>query len=81
MHARRKFIKATENDFQKEKVAKFTAIMAKKDNETDSMTSEDKLLRRIPYTTKENLHQLLPHKWQKKINPPSSFLPPDYKIQ
>lgn len=192
VHARRKFIKATENDFQKEAVKKFTAVMAK-DNEADQLQNADKInfrkkhlepmvdelisfleqeqltskvmmsnslseacayflkrkkyfknflncaeaqmdnnaaersirplkvgaknwlfigspaggqacavitsllqsakniglnpqeyieniLRRILYTQKENLDQLLPHKWQKKINSQSPLLPPDYKI-
>lgn len=192
VHARRKFIKATENDFQKETIAKFTAIMAM-DNEADLLADKakvdfrqeyvkpmvDKLilflekeeitpkvmiskslsnacsyflkrkqhfknfishpkaemdnnaaersirplkvgnknwlfigsqaggdacavitsllqsakniglnpqeyienvLRRLPYTSREQLHELLPHKWKKKINSRSPFLPPDYKI-
>lgn len=192
VHARRKFIKATENDFQKEAIQKFTAVMAK-DNEADQLQNAEKvkfrkkhieplvnelisfleqgqltakvmmsnslseacayflkrkkhfknflnfaeaqmdnnaaersirplkvgsknwlfigspaggqacalitsllqsarniglnpqeyienILRRLPYTQKENLDQLLPHKWQKTINPQSPFLPPDYKI-
>ena len=192
VHARRKFIKATENEFQKEAVKKFTAVMAK-DNEADQLQNAEKVnfrkkyiepmvdelisflerqqltakvmmsnslseacsyflkrkkhfknfltcaeaqmdnnaaersirplkvgsknwlfigspaggqacavitsllqsarniglnpqeyienvLRRLPYTQKENLDQLLPHKWQKKINSQSPFLPPDYKI-
>ena len=192
VHARRKFIKATENGFQKETIAKFTAIMAM-DNDADQLTAKAKLdfrkshvepmvdelisflekeeitpkvmmskslsnacsyflkrkqyfknflshpnaemdnnaaersirplkignknwlfigsqaggeacavmtsllqsakniglnpqeyienvLRRLPYTQKENLHELLPHKWEKKISPDSPFLPPDYKI-
>ena len=192
VHARRKFITATENDFQKETIAKFTAIMAM-DNEADQLAGEVKLdfrqkyvepmvdelisflekeeitpkvmiskslsnacsyflkrkqyfknfllhpkaemdnnaaersirplkvgnknwlfigsqaggdayavissllqsakniglnpqeyienvLRRLPYTSKEQLQELLPHKWEKKINPRSPFLPPDYKI-
>jgi transposase len=193
VHARRKFIKATENDFQKEVIAKFTAIMAK-DNEADLLKDQDKVdfrhrhvepmvdelisflekeeittkvmiskslsnacsyflkrkqhfknflkhpkaemdnnaaersirplkignknwlfigsqaggeacavmtsllqsakniglnpqeyienvLRRIPYTPKERLSELLPQNWTKKINPRSPFLPPDYKVQ
>lgn len=192
VHARRKFIKATENDFQQEAIAKFTAIMAM-DNNADQLADQDKVnfrqkhvepmidklilflekeeltsaviiskslsnacsyflkrkqhfknfishskaemdnnaaersirplkvgnknwlfigsqaggdacavmtsllqsakniglnpqeyienvLRRLPYTPKENLAELLPHKWEKKINPRSPFLPPDYKI-
>mgnify|MGYP001820282341 CR=1 FL=1 len=38
----------------------------------------ENVLRRLPYTAKEDLDQLLPHKWQKKVNPKSPFLPPDY---
>jgi len=38
------------------------------------------ILRRVPYTKKEDLHELLPHCWEKKINPRSPFLPPDYKV-
>ena len=192
VHARRKFMKASENDFQIEAIAKFTAIMAK-DNDADQLTGEDKVsfrqkhveplvdalivflekeeitpkvmiskslsnacsyflkrkqyfknflahpkaemdnnaaersirplkvgnknwlfigspaggdacavitsllqsakniglnpqeyienvLRRLPYTSKEKLHELLPHKWQKKINPRSPFLPVDYNV-
>jgi transposase len=40
----------------------------------------ENVLRRLPYTKTEDLHELLPHKWQKKINPKSPFLPPDYKL-
>lgn len=40
----------------------------------------ENVLRRLPYTSKEKLHELLPHKWEKKINSRSPFLPPDYKI-
>ena len=40
----------------------------------------ENVLRRLPYTSKEQLRELLPHKWEKKINPRSPFLPPDYKI-
>ena len=192
VHARRKFIKATENDFQKEAVAKFTAVMAM-DNNADQLEGEDKtafrrkyvepladelitflekeeltatvmmskslsnacsyflkrkqhfknfisqpkaemdnnaaersirplkvgnknwlfigsqaggdacavmtsllqsakniglnpqeyienVLRRLPYTPKESLAELLPHKWQKKTNSRSPFLPPDYQV-
>ena len=43
VHARRKFIKATKNDFQKETIAKFTAIMAM-DNEADQLAGEVKLV-------------------------------------
>ena len=42
VHARRKFMTATENDFQKETIAKFTAIMAM-DNEADQLAGEVKL--------------------------------------
>ena len=41
-YARRKFMTATENDFQKETIAKFTAIMAM-DNEADQLAGEVKL--------------------------------------
>jgi hypothetical protein len=40
----------------------------------------ENVLRRIPYTKKEDLQDLLPHRWEKKINPRSPFLPPDYKV-
>ena len=40
----------------------------------------ENVMRRLPYTSKEDLHELLPHKWQKKINPRSPYLPPDYRI-
>ena len=42
VHARRKFMTATENDFQKENDCKFTAIMAM-DNEADQLAGEVKL--------------------------------------
>lgn len=41
----------------------------------------ENVLRRLPYTPKEKLADLLPHKWKKKENPYSPFLPPDYEIR
>ena len=40
----------------------------------------ENVLRRLPYTPKEQLAELLPHKWEKKVNSRSPFLPPDYQI-